>query len=76
MFGVMEFFEGRQNVLESLHNVTFYFLIYNYYVLFYVPLYDHVFTIILVVTFIIIVLIKYIIPLFLCWGVDRDCGCY
>ena len=62
MFGVMEFFGGRQNVLESLHNVTFYFLIYNYYVLFYVPLYDHVFTIILVVTFIIIVLIKYIIP--------------
>ena len=38
-------FWGAVNVLKSVHNVTFYFLIYNYYVLFYVSVYDHVFTI-------------------------------
>ena len=46
MFGVLGFFGGAVNVLESVHNVTFYFLIYNCYVLFYVSLYDYVFTII------------------------------
>ena len=44
-------FWGAVNVLKFVHNVTFYFLIYNNYVLFYV--------LFLVVTFIVIVLIKY-----------------
>ena len=30
MFGVMGYLGGDKNVLESLHNVTFYFLIYNF----------------------------------------------